>query len=680
MKKFYRVLGSYVLILLTIFIFTYIMNENKLNEEEAPYLYSDLVRDLTNDIPNDILKIEITSNPESANTAYVRVYRDITDLKKYKTVFVPSIESFNNLIDNDIKTNNDFIIVSTLKGTDKSGIFQMLTFVMFAGVSIIILSSILKKNGDNNKAMGFGKSKAKMIIDQKGNNNFSKVAGLEEEKTELQEVVEFLKSPAKFDKIGAKIPKGVLLVGEPGTGKTLLAKAVAGEASVPFFTISGSDFVEMFVGVGASRVRDLFATAKKNAPCIIFIDEIDAVGRKRGAGIGGGHDEREQTLNQLLVEMDGFEENTGIIILAATNRPDILDKALLRPGRFDRQVTIGMPDIRGREEILKIHAKNKKMSEDIDFTVISRTTAGFTGADLEALLNESAILTARKNEKKISMETVKEAFIKRGIGTEKKSRVIAEKDRIMTSYHEIGHAIMQEMLSELDPVHIVSIIPTGRAGGYTMHLPLVESNYMTKTYMKQTIISLLGGLGAEKLMLDEVTTGASNDIERATGIARAMVTKYGMSEKLGHIQFGLKDEEVFLGNQQQHTRNYSEEVASQIDEEVKNIIDECHRDMMKILKSNKNILEIGKEILLKEDKISGEQFRSLFQAGTLPEKEIPILMIPKIEKRKEETGAKKRKKNREERYRNRYKNKKTKKTKKTKKKNKQNKKNKRIIK
>jgi cell division protease FtsH len=481
--------------------------------------------------------------------------------------------------------------------------------------------------------MSFGKSKAKMMLDEDKNVTFDKVAGLEEEKEELEEVVEFLKSPKKFVEVGARIPKGVLLVGPPGTGKTLLAKAVAGEAGVPFFSISGSDFVEMFVGVGASRVRDLFENAKKNAPCIVFIDEIDAVGRKRGAGLGGGHDEREQTLNQLLVEMDGFGINEGVIVIAATNRVDILDPALLRPGRFDRKVFVGRPDVKGREEILKVHAKGKPLSDDVSLKEIAATTAGFTGADLENLLNEAAIYAARSDQKVINQSDLRHAFVRVGIGTEKRSRVISEKEKRITAYHEAGHAILFEELEELDPVHSISIIPTGMAGGYTMPLPSKDPMYMTKKKMEQEIISLLGGRAAEKLVLDDITTGASNDIERASAIARNMVVKYGMSDVIGPIQFGSDNEEVFIGRDWGHTRNYGENIAGLIDSEIKRMVDSGYEEAKSILESHIDILHKTADLLMEKEKITGAQFRALFEAkkeGILDEVELDEASVERL--------------------------------------------------
>ncbi len=467
--------------------------------------------------------------------------------------------------------------------------------------------------GGNSKAFSFGKSRAKLNGQGKDKVTFEDVAGVDEEKGELEEIVEFLKSPKKFTDMGARIPKGVLLVGPPGTGKTLLAKAVAGEAGVPFFSISGSDFVEMFVGVGASRVRDLFEEAKKKAPCIVFIDEIDAVGRQRGAGVGGGHDEREQTLNQLLVEMDGFGDNAGVIILAATNRPDVLDPALLRPGRFDRQVVVGAPDMAGREAILKVHARKKPLGEDVDLAVLAKNTAGFSGADLENMLNEAALLAARRNKTHIEMEEVEDAIVKVIVGTEKRSKVITEKEKKLTAYHEAGHAVVSKFLPTQDPVHQVSIVPRGRAGGYTMYRPLEDKSYRSKTEMEESIVSLLGGRVAEKMILNDISTGAQNDIQRATETARNMVTKYGMSDVLGPMTFGDDNDEVFLGRGFAHSRTYSEEVAREIDAEISSIIQTAYKRAQDILTEHiEKLHEVAKRLLEKE-KIDGEEFNSIFE-------------------------------------------------------------------
>ena len=484
---------------------------------------------------------------------------------------------------------------------------------MLSIVVVVIIIMVMNRSagGGGAKMMNFGKSRARMSRDSKV--NFSNVAGLVEEKEELEEVVDFLKNPQKYTSVGARIPKGLLLVGPPGTGKTLLAKAVAGEAGVPFFSISGSDFVEMFVGVGASRVRDLFEEAKKNSPCIVFIDEIDAVARRRGTGMGGGHDEREQTLNQLLVEMDGFGVNEGIIVMAATNRVDILDPAILRPGRFDRKVAVGRPDVKGREEILKVHSKEKPLSEDVDLHRVAQTTSGFTGADLENLMNEAAIISARENRRFIKQSDIDRAFVKVGIGAEKRSKVISEKDKKITAYHEAGHAILFHVLPDVGPVHTVSIIPTGiGAAGYTMPLPEKDEMFNTKGRMKQNIMVDLGGRIAEELIFDDITTGASQDIKQATQIARAMVTQYGMSEKVGMIQYGGDENEVFIGRDLAHTKSYGNEVADTIDSEVKRIIDECYQKARDIIRQYDYVLHACADLLIEKEKISQSEFEALF--------------------------------------------------------------------
>ncbi len=487
--------------------------------------------------------------------------------------------------------------------------------LILGGVALLFLFSYFssQQGGSNAKMMNFGKSRARMSDETAKNTTFKKVAGLEEEKEELREIVDFLKNPKKYTELGARIPKGVLLVGPPGTGKTLLAKAVAGEAGVPFFSISGSDFVEMFVGVGASRVRDLFEDAKKHAPCIVFIDEIDAVARRRGTGMGGGHDEREQTLNQLLVEMDGFGVNQGIIVMAATNRVDILDPAILRPGRFDRKVGIGRPDVKGRREILNVHAKGKPLADDVDLDQIAQTTAGFTGADLENLMNESAIVAAKANRPYIIQADIRKAFVKVGIGTEKKSRIISEKEKKITAYHESGHAILFHILPDVGPVYSVSIIPTGiGAAGYTMPLPEKDEMFMTKGKMLQDIIVSLGGRVAEELIFDDITTGASQDIKSATQTARAMVTKYGMSDAVGLIDYGGEDDEVFIGRDLAHAKPYGEGIASVIDQEVKRIVDECHEKARALIKEHMDVLERSADLLLEKEKITREEFEALF--------------------------------------------------------------------
>ncbi len=516
-----------------------------------------------------------------------------------------------------------------VKNVERDSVFLTTILpILLTGIVVLFLVAMMNRQsgGGNAKMMNFGKSRARMISPDSKRVMFKDVAGLQEEKEDLQELVEFLKEPEKFLKVGARIPKGVLLVGPPGTGKTLLAKAVAGEAGVPFFSISGSDFVEMFVGVGASRVRDLFEDAKRHQPCIIFIDEIDAVARRRGTGMGGGHDEREQTLNQLLVEMDGFGVNQGIIVMAATNRVDILDPAILRPGRFDRQVAVGRPDIKGREEILQVHAKGKPLGDDVNLGEIARTTAGFTGADLENLMNEAAIMAAKSQRSYIVQEDINKAFVKVGIGAEKKSRVISEKEKRITAYHESGHAILFHLLPDVGPVHTISIIPTGRgAAGYTMPLPERDEMFNTKNQMFENIVVDLGGRVAEELVIGDVTTGASQDIKQATGIARAMVTRFGMSQKLGLINYEQDEDEVFIGRDLAHARSYGEHVATVIDEEVKRIIDEAYSKARELISAHEDVLHRTAALLIEKEKVSREEFEALFTVGetdsALPEPE-----------------------------------------------------------
>ena len=609
MNKYLKPIGIYVLIFVVILAaLAYtgpqiLPQRNDAAQEE--YVYSDLLKELDE---NNVASVEVSRRTEVGD--YGTAEATLKDGSVIR-VDVPSISVLQQVLDEKALTNGVKIDVGDLQR--ESMLSQVVPSLIMMIVMIIIFILLFNRmQGGGGKMNNFGKSKAKMSVDGESNVTFDNVAGCDEEKGELEELVAFLKAPKKFTELGARIPKGVLLVGPPGTGKTLLAKAVAGEAGVPFFSISGSDFVEMFVGVGASRVRDLFEQAKKNAPSIVFIDEIDAVGRRRGAGLGGGHDEREQTLNQLLVEMDGFGINESVIIIAATNRADILDPALLRPGRFDRQVYVGRPDVKGREAILRVHAKGKPMASEVDLKVVAQTTAGFTGADLANLLNEAALLTARDGKKKIDMEEIQKALIKIGVGTEKKTRVISEKEKYITAYHEGGHAILFEVLSELDPVHSISIIPTGMAGGYTMPLPGEDRMYMTKMMMEQEIISLLGGRAAEELVIKDITTGASNDIERATSMARDMVTKYGMSELLGPIQFGGDNDEVFIGRDWGHARNYGEGVAATIDQEVNRIVTDAYREAKRLLQENMEMLHATAKLLVEKEKVTGDEFRSLF--------------------------------------------------------------------
>ena len=545
---------------------------------------------------------------------------------------VPNVSLFVDDVHDDVVEYNRANPNKPIKHNYVSGasydIWVQLIPTLLMVVLLVILGVMFfkKMNGsissENNRAMNFGKDKVKFGKDEKRKTTFKQVAGADEEKDELQEIVEFLKDPKKFTELGARIPKGVLLVGPPGTGKTLLARAVAGEADVPFFSISGSDFVEMYVGVGASRVRDLFDQAKKNSPAIIFIDEIDAVGRHRGAGMGGGHDEREQTLNQLLVEMDGFGNNEGIIIIAATNRPDILDPALLRPGRFDRQVTVGRPDLKGRQEILQVHAKNKPLAPDVDLKSVAHATVGFVGADLENLMNEAALLAAKRNKKAITMTEIDEATIKVEVGAEKKSRKYTEKDKKITAYHEAGHAVSAYYLENCEPVYEISIIPRGMAGGYTLYRPDEDSSHMLKSAMLDRIVTAMGGRVAEKITFDDISTGASQDISHSSEIARAMVTKYGMSDKLGPVLYGKDTDEVFLGMDYSHSKNYSETYATQIDDEIKRIMTECFDKCEKLLTDHNDKLVLVAEELIKKEKISGERFMQLMDEGYDPANDV----------------------------------------------------------
>jgi len=594
-----------IMILLMWFLY-----QGVLGNTVSEYTYADFVYDVQEN-SGEIKSIVILQNQE-VPTGVVKVTKTNGDVY---SVNVPDVRDIKELlVGSAVESPNwEFTDVDRPSWLENN----IVTIVFGIAVIAIMFSFISAQQGggSNNKVMNFGKSRAKMTKDGLQNINFKNVAGLDEEKEEMSEIVDFLKSPGKYTKVGARIPKGVLLVGPPGTGKTLMAKAIAGEAGVPFFSISGSDFVEMFVGVGASRVRDLFETAKKSAPSIVFIDEIDAVARRRGAGMGGGHDEREQTLNQLLVEMDGFGVNEGIIVMAATNRVDILDPAILRPGRFDRKIGIGRPDVKGRKEILVVHSKGKPLSEDVDLNQVAQTTAGFTGADLENLLNESAINAAKMNRAYIVQEDIQKSFIKVGIGTEKKSRVISDQEKKITAYHEAGHAILFHVLPDVGPVYTISVIPTGvGAAGYTMPLPQKDYIFNTKGKMIQDIVVSLGGRVAEELIFDDITTGASQDIKSATATAKAMVTQFGMSKQIGLINYGSDEDEVFIGRDLAHTRSYSEGVASEIDKEIKRIIDECYQKARSIIKEHMSILHRCAELLIEKEKLSKEDFEALFEA------------------------------------------------------------------
>ena len=602
MKRNFRGLGIYVFIFLIIVFVWRAFGSNGLNTNTCT------MTEFQQELDSDQVKSIVIRQNEEVPTGNLTIVLNDGSREQMSVSDVKEIESM-------LKKANfeDY----TLKDVPGENVWiQLLPTLLMAGVLIFFIMSMSAQSGggSNSKMMNFGKSRAKMTMGENVNVKFSDVAGLSEEKEELEGMVDFLKDPAKYTKLGARIPKGVILVGPPGTGKTLIAKAVAGEAGVPFFSISGSDFVEMFVGVGASRVRDMFAEAKRHAPCIVFIDEIDAVGRRRGTGMGGGHDEREQTLNQMLVEMDGFGVNEGIIVIAATNRVDILDPALLRPGRFDRKVYVGRPDVGGREQILNVHAKNKPLADDVDLKQIAQTTAGFTGADLENLLNEAAIIAAKDKRMYICQNDIKRAFIKVGIGAEKKSRVISEKEKRITAFHEAGHAILFHLLPDVGPVYTVSIIPTGAgAAGYTMPLPEKDEMFRTKGQMLQEIIVDFGGRVAEELIFEDVTTGASQDIKQATAMAKAMVTKYGMSDDVGMICYD-DDEEVFIGRDLGHTRGYSENVAARIDSEVKRILDECSNKARQMIRENEDVLYRCAELLLEKEKIGRSEFEALFEA------------------------------------------------------------------
>ena len=605
--KYFKGIGFYIVLFIIILIILYMWN-NVDNPSELEY--SKLIEEINNKNVSRIVLEE--------NRATVTLKNEIQGDKggKQHVVIIPSVEVFMDEISEPVKAR-EFILKGDLP-TQAPWWVAILPTVGLIVIFVLFWVFFLQQSqggAGGNRVMSFGKSRAKMNTDDKKKVTFNDVAGADEEKAELEEIVEFLKQPKKFVELGARIPKGVLLVGPPGTGKTLLAKAVSGEAGVPFFSISGPDFVEMFVGVGASRVRDLFEQAKKNSPCIVFIDEIDAVGRHRGAGLGGGHDEREQTLNQLLVEMDGFGVNDGVIILAATNRPDILDPALLRPGRFDRRVVVGLPDIKGREQILKVHARGKPIGPDVDLADLAKTTPGFTGADLENLINEAALLAARKNKKQITMEDIKEASFKVVMGPEKKSRVMSEKEKKLTAYHEAGHAIAVKMISSTDKVDRISIIPSGMAGGYTSFKPEEDKRYHTKSQLLESIVIALGGRAAEEIVLGEISTGAYGDLKHANNVARSMITKYGMSESLGNLIFGNENDEVFLGRDFAQARNYSEEVAAVIDREVKKIIDEAYGRIVDTLKQNIDKLHNVAKALLEKEKMEGAEFEDIFASA-----------------------------------------------------------------
>ena len=603
-KKKYRGVnwGSILLFILIIGGILWMANKVQMHQQEISY--STFVKEVE---AGNVTAADIRQNSAVPTGRVTLSLKDDSSVRSLNVSDVGKVEEF--LQENDVKYS--------LEDVPKESIIMsavLPSLITLCGIFLLFMLMNRQNGGTNSKAMNFGKSRARMSTQNEIKVTFADVAGLKEEKEELEEIVDFLKAPRKYTQLGARIPKGVLLEGPPGTGKTLLAKAVAGEAGVPFFSISGSDFVEMFVGVGASRVRDLFQDAKKNAPCIVFIDEIDAVARRRGSGLGGGHDEREQTLNQLLVEMDGFGVNEGIIVMAATNRKDILDPAILRPGRFDRDVIVGRPDVGGREEILKVHARNKPLGDDVDLKQIAQTTAGFSGADLENLLNEAAILAAKENRVFIQQSDIRHAFVKVGIGPEKKSRIVSEKERRITAYHEAGHAILFHVLPDVGPVYSLSIIPTGGAGGYTMPLPEKDDMFNTKGHMLQEITVSLGGRVAEEEIFDDITTGASQDIKQATAIAKSMITKFGMSEKLGLINYDNDSDEVFIGRDFGHTsRGYGEKIAGTIDEEVKRIIDECYAQARSIIQEYHPVLEKCAELLLEKEKITRSEFEALFE-------------------------------------------------------------------
>ncbi len=607
MKRQARGLGTYFIIM-AIVVAAMLLSENFYKMNRNNYNFENFRADLKS---KAVISVEIYQSqtaPAGEVSVALSVNKEVKSVRFYtsdvnEVVSVLREENFTSYYLHDVEKQSWIVTFMP----------YMLIFVMFFVMMMFMTNQGMANSGGNSKMMNFGKSRARMSTENDKKITFDDVAGLKEEKEELREIVDFLKSPSKYASMGARIPKGLILTGPPGTGKTLLAKAVAGEAGVPFFSISGSDFVEMFVGVGASRVRDLFNEAKRHSPCIVFIDEIDAVARRRGAGLGGGHDEREQTLNQMLVEMDGFGVNEGIIVMAATNRVDILDPAILRPGRFDRKVDVGVPDVKEREDILKVHADGKPLAEDVDLEQVARTTAGFTGADLENLLNEAAIKAASEDRKYIIAEDIKKSFIKVGIGTEKKSHIISEKEKRITAYHESGHAILFHVLPDVGPVYTVSVIPTGKgAAGYTMPLPEKDEMFSTRGRMRQDIIVTLGGRVAEELILDDITTGASGDIKHATKVARAMVTRFGFTNEIGLVNYENDDDEVFIGRDLAHTRSYSEAVANKIDAEVKKIIDECYAEAKRIISEHLDVLHASAKLLIEKERITREEFEALF--------------------------------------------------------------------
>lgn len=624
MKKMMRGPGAFILVLACILALTMLFSPTGTIGREIEYTVFIKKIEQGQIGRIQIMQNEVKALKQDATQEQIERFPDqYWDFETYLPsipVFMEDLEKALSVNHPDITNPQDAgITLDFVPKPEQSWLVSILPYLLTSILMIGFLWYMMNQQGQGgNKVMNFGRSRAKVNLDEKNKKTFEDVAGAEEEKEELQEVVDFLKNPKKFADLGARIPKGVLLVGPPGTGKTLLAKAVAGEAGVPFYSISGSDFVEMFVGVGASRVRDLFETAKKNSPCMIFIDEIDAVGRHRGAGMGGGHDEREQTLNQLLVEMDGFAPNEGIIIIAATNRPDILDPALLRPGRFDRQITVNYPDIKGREEILAVHSKGKPIAEDVDLHTVAKRTPYFTGADLENVMNEAAILTARKGKTEIHMQEILEAINRVTVGPEKKSSVVTEKDKKLVAYHESGHALVAHLLPNCNPVHEVSIIPRGQAGGYTMTLPTEETKYVTKSYLLDDIAMALGGRAAEEIMLGEISTGAYSDLKHATSNARRMVREYGMSEKIGSVFYGDSDQEVFLGRDFGHQKSYSEKVAADIDEEVRSILDNAMETALSLIRTHKDKMEELAEQLIVKEKLTAEEFEQIME-GKLPE-------------------------------------------------------------